>query len=165
MSAWGGDAQYTRLVEQHGTALLRLAVLLTGNRFDGEDALQEALLSVAASWQRTRPQKALAYLKKSVANASFDLLKKRREISVAEVPDTLVHERRFLKYEDDQQFFALVNTLPEGQRNTLILRYFSDLDDRAIADILGVTPETVRSQAHRGLEKLRTSALAGRDAR
>ena len=165
MSAWGADAQYTRLVEQHGTALLRLAVLLTGNRFDGEDALQEALISVAGSWKRTRPQQAVAYLKKSVANACFDLMKKRRDISVSDVPDSPVHDRRFLKYEDDQQFFALVNTLPEGQRSTLILRYFADLDDRAIAEILGVTPETVRSQAHRGLEKLRASVLAGRDAR
>lgn len=160
MASWAADAQYTRLVEQHGTALLRLAVLLTGNRFDGEDALQEALIRVAASWERARPAKALAYLKRSVANECFDLIRRRREISVADVPDTPVHERRFLRHEEDQQFFALVDQLPDRQRSTLILRYFADLDDRSIAEILDCSPETVRSQAHRGLEKLRIATAA-----
>ncbi|MDM4763899.1 sigma-70 family RNA polymerase sigma factor [Galbitalea sp. SE-J8] len=153
--SWGADAQYTRLVAEHGTALLRLAVLLTGNRFDGEDALQDALVKVAASWTRTRPTKALPYLKRAVANASFDLIRRRRETAVEEVPERAQLERGFLRYEQDVAFFALVDALPDGQRRVLILRYFADLDDRAIAETLDITPETVRSQAHRGLAKLR----------
>jgi RNA polymerase sigma factor (sigma-70 family) len=131
--------------------------LLTGSRHDGEDALQDALLSVASSWERTRPRHALAYLRRAVANASFDLLHMRRDVLVAEVPDRATDDRGFLRYEEDRRFFALVDNLPDRQRSTLILRYFADLDDRAIAELLGVSPETVRSQAHRGLEKLRSA--------
>jgi RNA polymerase sigma factor (sigma-70 family) len=45
--------------------------------------------------------------------------------------------------------------LPERQRETLVLRYYADLDDIQISKILGVSRETVRSQAMRGLDKLR----------
>jgi hypothetical protein len=41
MATWRADARYTRLVQEHGSALLRLAVMLTGNRHDAEDAVQD----------------------------------------------------------------------------------------------------------------------------
>jgi RNA polymerase sigma factor (sigma-70 family) len=55
-----------------------------------------------------------------------------------------------------------VRTLPHRQKETLILRYNFDLDDRTIAKMLGVTEETVRSNARRALDKLRASELEKR---
>ncbi len=157
MPTWGADARLTRVVEQHGTALLRLAVLLTGNRHDGEDALQNAVVAVAQSWQRTRPRAALPYLRRAVANESPRLLRGRREIATDVAPDRPFDDPRFLRYEEDQRFFALLADLPEKQRATLVLRYFADLDDRAIGELLHCSVETVRSQASRALAKLRDS--------
>ena len=163
MPTWGADAQLTRVVEQHGTALLRLAVLLTGNRHDGEDAFQNAIVAVAQSWQRTRPRVAAAYLRRAVANECMHLLRNRREVATDVAFDRSFDEPRFLRYEHDQRFFALLADLPEKQRATLVLRYFADLDDRAIGDILECSVETVRSQASRALAKLRESdAVNGR---
>lgn len=157
MVSWGADAQLTRVVEQHGTALLRLAVLLTGNRHDGEDAVQNAVIAVAQSWQRTRPRAAAAYLRRAVANECLHLLRGRREITTDVAYERSFEEPGLLRYEEDQRFFALLAHLPEKQRATLVLRYFADLDDRAIGELLECSVETVRSQASRALAKLRQS--------
>jgi RNA polymerase sigma factor (sigma-70 family) len=164
--AWGADARYTRLVEQHGSTLLHLALLLTGNRSDAEDAVQDALIAVAARWAIAPPASGLAYLRKAVANRAIEIMRARREHPIAEVPDRAIDDLGFLAIEQDRRFFAIVDALPEGQRATVVLRYHADLDDRQIARILGITPETVRSQAHRALAKLREHAnlLEGRDA-
>jgi len=159
MAEWTGDRAYLRLVERHGTALLRLAYLLTGNRFDAEDVVQDVLISVAAKWLVVRPTPGYGYLKRAVANRAIDVIRKRHDISMAELPDSLVEETGYLKYEQDEGFFALVRALPPRQRETLILRFCFDLDDRAIAQLLDVTEETVRSNARRAIDKLRTSEL------
>lgn len=163
MAAWGADARYTRLVERHATTLLHLAMLLTGNRFDAEDVVQDVLISVAAKWRVSEPTSTLAYLKRAVANRSIDVIRKRREIPTEHFPDSLVEERGFLRHEDDERFFELVRALPDRQRATVILRYSADLDDHTIAKLLGVSVETVRSQAKHALTKLRAEHAVGKD--
>jgi RNA polymerase sigma factor (sigma-70 family) len=142
-------------VEQHGMSLLRLAILLTGNRHDGEDAVQDALISVAAKWPTVQ---SLAYLRRAVANAAIDLMRKRREVLTSETPDVPFEDQGMFRIEDDERFFARIGALPPGQRETIVLKYHADLDDRTIAKMQGVSIETVRSQAKRALEKLRVAA-------
>jgi len=154
MTAWGADARYTRLVEEHGRGLLHLAILLTGNRHDAEDVVQDVLISVASAWPVMRP---LAYLKRSVANRSVDIMRKRREVVTDTVPDTPYDDAGLLRHEEDKRFFELLQDLPDRQRETLVLRYHADLSNAAIAKILGCSVETVRSQAHHALAKLRAS--------
>lgn len=162
MAAWRGDARYVQLVEQHGMSLLHLAILLTGNRHDAEDVVQDALITVAAKWPM--PQ-TVAYLRRAVSNRAIDLIRSRRTSPLEEAHELLADDRDFFRYEEDEHFFALVDMLPERQRQTLILRYYAELPYRDIARMLGVTIETVRSQASRGLAKLRESALIGGDTR
>lgn len=152
MSSWRADARYTRLIEEHGMSLLRLGILLTGSRQDGEDAVQNALISVAAKWSAVH---SLAYLRRAVANAAIDLRRKRRDILMPEIPDAGRSDVALFRLEDDEQFFALVQSLPPGQRETIVLRYHAEFDDRTIARLQRVSLETVRSQAKRGLAKLR----------
>jgi len=155
MAAWAGDARYTELVRTHGTSLLQLAVLLTGNRHDAEDIVQDALISVANSWSITRPTAGGAYLRRAVANRAIDVARSRREIASDEIPDAAHIDTGFLEYENDQRFFELLAALPERQRATLVLKYHAELGNRDIARILGVTVTTVRSQMQHGLAKLR----------
>jgi len=162
VTKWQGDARFLRVVDEHSSALFHLALLLTGNRADAEDVVQDSLMAVADRWSTVRKPSSFAYLKRVVANRSMDVLRARRTIPVAELPDRAVTGDSFLRFEEDQRFFALVNTLPEGQKNTLVLRFFADLDDRAIGRILGCSAQTVRSQASRGLEKLRRSVEVNR---
>ena len=157
MAVWGADARYTRLVEDHGTGLLHLAILLTGNRHDAEDVVQDVLISVAGAWPVARP---LPYLKRAVANRAVDILRKRRDVLTDAVPETPYEDAGFLRHEDNRTFFEMLAGLPDRQRETLVLRYHADLDDATIAKVLGVSVQTVRSQAHHALTKLRATELA-----
>jgi RNA polymerase sigma-70 factor (sigma-E family) len=152
MAAWGADARYTRLVEQHGNSLLYLAVLLTGNRHDAEDVVQDVLITVASAWPVARP---VAYLKRAVANRCVDVIRKRREIVTDTLPERPFEERGYLRHDENARFFELLQALPERQRETLVLRYYADLSDNDIAKVLGISVSTVRSQAHHALNKLR----------
>jgi RNA polymerase sigma factor (sigma-70 family) len=157
MPRWSADERYTRLVAEHGNELFRLAVMLTANRHDAEDVVQDVLISVASAWPVNRP---LPYLKRAVANRSVDILRKRREIVTDTLPERGYDEPGFLKHEQARRFYALLQQLPDRQRETLILRYDADLDDHAIAKILGVSVSTVRSQAQSALAKLRALETA-----
>ena len=159
MASWAADARYTELVRAHGRSLLHLAILLTGNRHDAEDIVQDALIAVAKSWSMTRPRSGAAYLRRAVANRAIDVGRARREVPTDDIPDAPYVDAGLLKYENNQRFFALLSTLPERQRATLVLRYHADLDDREIARMLGVSVTTVRSQAQHGLAKLREAQL------
>ena len=155
MATWGADARYTRLVDKHGGALLHLAILVTGNRHDAEDVVQDVLISVAKNWSAATPTAGFAYLKKAVANRAVDIHRQRREVPTDELPEGASDDYGFLAHEEKQRFFALLASLPERQRATLVLRFHADMDDRTIAQTLGVSIATVRSQAQHGLAKLR----------
>jgi len=167
MAAWGADARYTRLVSEHADRLLHLAVLMTGNRHDAEDIVQDVLISVASTWPVAYP---LAYLKKAVANRCIDLIRTRHEVPTDDVPDTPYDDQRFFEHEELNEFFVLLQDLPPRQRETLVLRYQFDLTDSTIARMLGISIATVRSQAQHALRKLRqttplqsTPITAGKD--
>lgn len=154
--SWTTDARYTRLVEQHGNALLRLAILLTGNRHDGEDVVQDVLIRVSAKWSAAL---SIGYLKKAVANASMDVHRRRHDVLVAEPPESAVRDSGMFRLEEDERFFAIIQSLPSQQRATVVLKYHADLSDQMIATMLNVSIETVRSNNKRALAKLRSESL------
>jgi RNA polymerase sigma factor (sigma-70 family) len=49
----------------------------------------------------------------------------------------------------------LLRELGPRARTVLVLRYYSDLDDAAIAELMGISPSTVRATASRALDRLR----------
>lgn len=157
MVGWNADARYTDLVQRRRPDLVRLAVLLTGSREAGEDAVQDAIIAVSRSWlrvlARTSEGVAYSYLRTAVVRKSVDL--HRSHVPMGEVPDIAADDHGLLRFEQDRQFFALVAGLPAQQRAVLVLRYYADLDDRHVAAFLGTSRGTVRSNAKRGLEKLR----------
>jgi RNA polymerase sigma factor (sigma-70 family) len=68
---------------------------------------------------------------------------------VADQTDT-VAERDFL--------IRALAGLPPRQRTVLVLRYYNDLSEAEVADVLGCSVGTVKSQASRGLARLREAA-------
>jgi RNA polymerase sigma factor (sigma-70 family) len=157
MAVWGADGRYLRLVEQHGSSLLHLAILLTANRHDAEDIVQDVLISVAAAWPVAKP---LPYLKRAVANRATDILRKRHDVLTDSPPERAFDDPGLLQYEEDRHFFDLLHHLPERQRAVLVLRFHADLDDRSIGAILGISAATVRSQVHHALARLREEEKA-----
>lgn len=138
--------------------LLRFALLLTGSRHDAEDLLQGALEKVCRSWKRVREmEQPLAYTKRTMVNLHTSRWRKlRREVLSGDGPPDRGHELRAAPPVEDPMW-GLLATLPPRQRAVLVLRYYEDLSEREIAETLGCTVGTVKSQASRALDKLRAS--------
>ena len=146
--------------------LLRLGVMLTGGVHSAEDLVQTVLARAHRRWERIsaldHPE---AYLRTMVVNEflSWRRLRKNSEIPIAETADEPSGEDIGARQAQRDAAWRLLAGLPRRQRAVLVLRYYEDLPDSEIADVLGVSPGTVRSNAARGLETLRTKLPEGEE--
>lgn len=150
------DQDFSEFVSHSRSRLLAMAYLLCGDRSAAEDLVQTALAKLYVAWPRVRRAGAEhAYVRKILVNASIDGHRRswQHERAVADVPEQAARPD-FDPAERDELIQAL-NTLPPRQRRTVVLRYWLDLPIEEVADDLGVTIGTVKSQCAKGLAKLR----------
>ncbi|MEV6925639.1 SigE family RNA polymerase sigma factor [Dactylosporangium sp. NPDC051485] len=145
-------------VYARGPALMRLACLLTGDPHRAEDLLQEVLVSAYAKWHRiSTAERPDVYVRRMLVNANISWWRRltNREVAVDTVPDRGGGGDHEQAVADRDAMWRLVSTLPPKQRAVLVLRYYEDLSDAAIAEILSCSTVTVRTHAMRGLATLR----------
>jgi RNA polymerase sigma-70 factor (sigma-E family) len=142
----------------HGLALIRLAMLLVGDRASAEDVVQDAFLGLHRALPGLRDKdKALAYLRASVLNGCRSLQRARRRAWLRRVehdPPVWSAESAVMAQEDRRAVLAAVARLPARAREVLALRYYLDLPHQEIAAILGISRGTVSSTVSRGLAAL-----------
>src|SRR3954452_13201887 len=137
--------------------LVRTAYAVCGDRGVAEDAAQTALAKAHRSWRRISTVDAPeAYVRKMTVNEVLNHRRRassRRESARGDLPDAVLET-------DDpgvhDEVWRAVLTLPPRQRAVLVLRYYEDLTEQEIADVLGCRPGTVKSQASDALASLRT---------
>lgn len=153
--------QFTEFVATRYPALLRTARLLVADAHAAEDLVQESLARCVPAWSRIEGNPE-AYVRTVMVRQNISRWRRRRvdESSVASVPEVAVHDADL--GEQDALRRALA-TLPPRQRAVVVLRYVEDRPEREVAETLGCSVGTVKSQAHAGLCKLRT--LLGEEAR
>ncbi len=140
-------------------AVLRFAAVLTGDRGLAEDVVQEVLIRVNARWQMIgglpRPE---AYVRKMVVNQYLTWQRRSWRLVLSgagsgiegsSAPDPAAG------YAEREAMLAELAKLPRRQRAVVVLRYYEDLSDQEIADVLGCKPVTVRGYASRALAALR----------
>lgn len=142
---WAPDL--VALYEARYTALVRLAYLLVGSVTVAEELVQDAFIATHHKWAGVRDPG--AYLRTAVANraASWGRRAQLEQARRPEVPPPTVQE-------PDELWDALA-TLAPRQRAAIVLRFYEDLPDHRIAEVLGCRPATVRTAVHRGLAALR----------
>lgn len=148
---------FDRFVAEQADALLRYGYVLTGNPHDAADLVQETLLRVRRAWSRVRRKdNPNSYARTTMARLHISIWRRhRREHLIGDPPDRAGPE--VFPFEQQQGLWEELSALPRRQRAVLVLRYYEQLTDAEIAKVLGISPGTVRSQASRGLDKLRSS--------
>lgn len=144
-------------VEAQWMPLVRTAYLIVGDRGRAEDLVQSVLEKVHRNWRRVQRMDAPdAYARKALVNTAISWRRRRR---VPEVP-LLAHDGpaadAYARIDQRQEVVAALRSLPPRMRAVLVLRYFEDRTEAEISELLGCSPGTVKSQAARGLDRLRT---------
>jgi RNA polymerase sigma-70 factor (sigma-E family) len=139
--------------------LFRATYAVAGDRQLTEDALQTAFAQAWASWSRVAgADDRLAYVRRMAINAALSRHRKafsRRERVLAVLPDASQPSGEDAFLASDETWQA-VQALPPRQRAVVVLRYYEELTEQEIADVLGCRPGTVKSQASAALASLRT---------
>ncbi|MEQ4204577.1 SigE family RNA polymerase sigma factor [Actinopolymorpha sp. B9G3] len=158
MSAGTRDAELTELCREHWVGLVRLAVLMVGDRASAEDAVQDAFAGLYRNWARLRdPAQAVTYLRSSVLNRSRSTLRRRRVAlrhARLHEPPVWSAEHEAVLSEERREVLRALTKLPARRREVLVLRFYLDLKDAEIAEVLGISPGAVRTAASRGLASL-----------
>ena len=145
-------------VTAHGAALVRFARFLAGDEHRAEDLVQDVLARAYLRWDRiTRADEPDVYVRQAIVNAARSWWRRRsnRERPVDEPLDGVAAGEVDTQAVERDALWRRIRRLPQRQREVLVLRYYEDLDDATIAEILGCSPVTVRSHAMRALNTLR----------
>ncbi len=146
------------LYQAHALALVRLAVLMTGDQPTAEDVVQDAFLGLYRRWQALHDaDKALGYLRSSVINGcrSVHRVRYRRQGITVDPPEPVGSaEAEAMLGEAHREVLAALRRLPRRQREAVVLRYYLDMTEEQAARAMGVARGTVKSATSRGLSAL-----------
>jgi len=151
------DRLVADLYRDHGLSLVRVALLLVGDKQTAEDVVQEAFIGLYRGLHRlSSPDKALAYLRASVVNGCRSVHRARRPFLQPSANEQTAWsaESVAMAREDSRLTLRAIARLPRRSREVLALRYYLDLSDPEIARALGVSRGTVSSTASRALVAL-----------
>jgi RNA polymerase sigma factor (sigma-70 family) len=153
-----GRSQLGELYTRFAPGGIRLAYLLTGNRALAEDLVQETFVRFVGRLHHLKHPDAFdVYLRRTIANLSKNYFRRRAiERSYLE---RQAGQRQLERSEPDVPAYETMRAallgLPARQRAAIVLRYYEDLTEPVIADILRCRPSTVRSLISRGMRVLR----------
>ncbi|WP_433794650.1 SigE family RNA polymerase sigma factor [Actinoplanes sp. CA-252034] len=143
-----------------GDSLRRFAYLICGDRHLGEDLVQEVLVKAYRRWSRIDAGQPDRYIRTALVRSHVSWLRRR---SNSERPGTVPDEPAADDFAEGQalrdELWTRLGGLTRTQRAVMVLRYYEDLDDRQIGDVLRCSPSTVRVHAARALARLRADLV------
>ncbi len=162
LACQNGDRDaFRHVVERHKDVLFGTAVLMTGNRREAEEHVQEALLSAwrgIRGFQRERPIK--PWLVRILVNVVISYRRKQAVPTVSidesgELSDLVDIGESLEAQEERQMLRGALSRLSPDHRQVVVLRYFAELTVPEVARAIGAREGTVKSRLSRALEQLR----------
>jgi RNA polymerase sigma-70 factor (sigma-E family) len=147
----------SELYAAHRLSLVRLAVLLVDDTAAAEDVVHDVFAGLLKARSLRDPDAALGYLRRAVVNRSRSALRRRRTARAYSPPHDVgppQPDDLAVLSEEHRAVLAALATLPERQREVVVLRYWSGLSEAEIADAMGISRGTVKSTASRALAAL-----------
>ncbi|MGP4022192.1 SigE family RNA polymerase sigma factor [Actinomadura sp. 3N407] len=162
----GAEVTFDEFVTATASRLLRTAVFMVYDRHLAEDLLQTAYERVARRWERIADGNPEAYARRVLVNLALDENKRRarrRDTPAGSVADL---ERLAgaapAPGAGPGDLDEILRGLPAKQRAVVVLRYWCDMNEREIADTLGISQGTVKSHTARAMAALREHMREGR---
>ena len=176
------DASFSTFMVQAGPGLLRTAWFLTGDPDRAQELTQAAFVKTYLVWHKIDPGTAVAYSRRCMVNHKIDVWRATRHEVLADLTSTgfqLGSGSRSGSHSGSQSWLHTqphtrdgavatsdhrddlvrrLSKLPEQQRKIVVLRYYADQPEAAVAEALGISVGTVKSAASRGLAALRQHA-------
>lgn len=174
-SAQGSDEAFSAFVAARSPALWRYAFLLTGGAAQADDLLQASLVSVYLNWHRIEDSGAVeGYARTVMTRTHVSLWRRwrRREVPLAEPADVGAAPlwaapsggtRGASEVVERDAIWRLLNGLGPRQRAVVVLRFYEDLPEARIAEVLQCSVGTVKSQLSRALGNLRVALGESQD--
>jgi RNA polymerase sigma-70 factor (ECF subfamily) len=156
----GEREAFDRLVERYQRGIYRLCYRYVNHHEDANDLAQEAFLKAWRAIGRFRGDSSFAtWLYRIAVNACLNHRALRRPLT-QELPEALPDpargaEARVVHDDEAERVREAVSRLPDKQRATLILKVYQELSHEEVAQILGTTVGTVKSNLFHALANLR----------
>jgi len=170
------DTSFAAFMDQAGPALLRTAWFLTGDADRAQELTQAAFVKTYVAWHKIDQDRALAYARRCLVNHRTDVWRATRHEVVADLTSAGLEPGSSSDRQSDSQsrsrdsavattdhrddLVRRLSRLPEQQRQIVVLRYYADQSEAAVAEALGISVGSVKSAASRGLAALRQHAEA-----
>ncbi len=157
------EKAFLELFEDHHAALFRFAYRLTNSTADAEDIVQECFLEILRPGNSYDPRRTAVrtYLYGVVRN---QWLKRRRNSATADPTPGLIDcrspESELLASEVQDAIAEAIGTLPDTQREALLLAHYEQLPLAEIARILEIEVGAVKSRLERARARLRETLAA-----
>ena len=158
----GDRDAYELFVRRHQDRIYRLAFTLVRTPADAADATQEVFVRAMKGLKtfrfRAHP---FTWLYRTTKNVCHELNRKHRFEPALDVVEVAIDDKGMLASLNDSQcaaaIRAVIQDLPERQRDVVLLRYFEELSVNETATALGCRPGTVKALMHKAVAKLRTN--------
>jgi RNA polymerase sigma-70 factor (sigma-E family) len=151
-----GPGSFGEFVAEALPGLLRFGYVLTGDPAKAEDLVQEALVRSLRRWRTLGATDRIAYVRRVMVNTNITRWRRwEARVRLGWLPDGTIDDSELCRSDDRDRLRRALLQLPVRQRTVLVLRYYADLPDHRIAQLMDTSPATVRSQAARGLAALR----------
>lgn len=158
MGAAATETEFSAYVRERQQRFVRFAYLLTGDAHEAEDLVQSALARVYRKWSTIHGSQD-AYVRQAIVNehrSRWRRLWRHREV-VSSPLVSVVDGVAAAPAAHDDEMWARVARLPRQQRAVVVLRFYEDLSEAQVAEVLGCTTGTVKSHTWRALKALRES--------
>lgn len=155
------DHDFEQFFAAHYERLVRSLSVITGDREEARDCVQEAFVKASSRWRKvSRMEDPAGWVRRVALNRSRDVHRSntrrlRRETANTELMGDAARDASFTQDEGSLEFVALLNQLPLQQRAVTALYYLDDLRMVDIADVLGLSIGAVKFHLHKAREALR----------
>jgi RNA polymerase sigma factor (sigma-70 family) len=160
LSKAGNQKAQFQLYRLYAKAMYNICCRMMNSKAEAEDLLQESFAEAFLKLETFRYESAFgAWLKRIVVNKCINHLKKRRAqlVYTENVPEAYLEDDRDIRPDDldVKKIYGAMEKLPEGYRVIFSLYLLEGYDHSEIAQIMGITESTSKSQFSRAKQKLK----------